>query len=83
MTRASERSMRRPRIEPTATSRASRSTSITGMARLIRATDWCRYGPIRKATPSEVVPRAPMTPSSHMLGWKRGTRARMRPTIAT
>ena len=80
--------MRRPRIAPTATSSARRSTSITGMARLISATAGrpavgCRYGPIRNATPSEVAPRAPTTPSSHMLGWNRGTRARMRPTIAT
>jgi hypothetical protein len=30
-----------------------------------------------------MVPRAPMTPSSHMLGWNRGTRARMKTTIVT
>ena len=42
-----------------------------------------RYGAIRKATPTAMVPRAPMTPSSHMLGWKRGTRARMSTTIVT
>jgi hypothetical protein len=77
------RSKRTPRIAPTATRRARSSRSKVGRASstsgsAARSAEPVRYGPSRKATPTAIVPSAPMIPSSHMLGWKRGTRTRMR-----